>query len=437
MREIVAVILAGGSGTRNWPIDTNKVIFPFLNSTLVECAVLKNLPKQISRIVIVCSKENIEYLSTIKFSVPSACILQSDERGMAGAIVSAKTYLKNVSLIIINGDDIYDGKLLEKIINRYEQNSDIFGIIPGWESSVNRPLGYLQVQGEKIEKIVEKPSIGNEPSKYVNLVGHFIKDSDTLLSAIDAFTGECDDIYEKVLSELMKKYLFVMEKYEGIFLSLKYPWNILEISDHFLHTIQGQTIGTNVQISNHVVINGPVIIQDDVKIFEFTKITGPCFIGKGTIIGNHNIIRSSHIGTNCVTGYGSDITRSYIGNDCWFHTNYIGDSVLENNISLGSGSVLSNVRLDDGIIFSMIKNNRISTMRTKLGAIIGSGVRIGSNTTVMPGIKIGKNSAIGAGIVVNKDVAESTLCYASVKLVEKQYTKTVSTESRSQLKQQL
>ncbi len=147
-------------------------------------------------------------------------------------------------------------------------------------------------------------------------------------------------------------------------------------------------------------------------IFENTKIVGPCYIGPDTIIGNNNIIRQSHIAGGCVTGFNTDITRSYIGDACWFHSNYIGDSVLEGNVSMGSGSVLANLRLDEGTIWSEVGGTRINTMRTKLGTIIGRDVRIGVNTSVMPGVKIGSQSFIGAGTIIDKDISDASFCMA-------------------------
>jgi bifunctional UDP-N-acetylglucosamine pyrophosphorylase/glucosamine-1-phosphate N-acetyltransferase len=147
-----------------------------------------------------------------------------------------------------------------------------------------------------------------------------------------------------------------------------------------------------------------VYLEDNIKIFENTKIVGPCYIGKNTIIGNNTIIRGSHIGADSVVGFNCDVTRSYIGDNCWFHSNYIGDSVLENNISMGGGSSLANLRLDDGEIGV--------SGRRKLGAMIGVGVRIGVNASVMPGVNIGKNSFVGAGVVLDKNLPDNSFCIA-------------------------
>ena len=201
----------------------------------------------------------------------------------------------------------------------------------------------------------------------------------------------------------MTKETFVMVVFEGSFASLKYPWNILDIMDILFQRLSPHQ-GKNVEIKSNVVIEGPVYISDNVKIFENSKIVGPCYIGANTIIGNNNIIRHSHIGANCVTGFNTDITRSYVGDNCWFHSNYVGDSVLEGDVSMGSGTVLANLRLDRGEIASVIGENRVNTKRTKLGAMIGINVRVGVNASIMPGVKIGSNSMVGAGLVVNHDI---------------------------------
>jgi bifunctional UDP-N-acetylglucosamine pyrophosphorylase/glucosamine-1-phosphate N-acetyltransferase len=78
--------------------------------------------------------------------------------------------------------------------------------------------------------------------------------------------------------------------------------------------------------------------------------------------------------------------------------------VLEGNVSMGSGSVLANLRLDEGEITSTIATEKVTTGKTKLGAMIGEHVRIGVNTSTMPGVKIGSGSMIGAGLTIAQDI---------------------------------
>jgi len=219
-------------------------------------------------------------------------------------------------------------------------------------------------------------------------------------------------------------------------LYLKYPWHMLNVMDACLDTIKGQIIDPSVKIGKYVTIEGAVIIEEGVTISEGTKIVGPTFIGKGTIVGNNNIVRKSHIGTNCVTGFNTDITRSYVGNNCWFHTNYVGDSIVGNNVSIGSGTVLANLRLDESIITSKVKEELIHTGRTKLGAMIGDNVRIGVNASIMPGVKIGEGSFVGAGVVLGEDLNDGMYCRLSSTVVISQNSKKASS-SREQFRNKL
>jgi len=67
-------------------------------------------------------------------------------------------------------------------------------------------------------------------------------------------------------------------------------------------------------------------------VLENAVIRGPVYIGANSIIGNNALVRDhSHIGSNSVIGYSTEVKHSYIGDNCWFHSNYIGDSIVDNN----------------------------------------------------------------------------------------------------------
>ncbi len=433
--NLVAVVLAGGVGNRFWPFSSDKVLFPWFGKPFIEYSIRSVLPKEVTRIVLVTNSENNQLLSSLTFSVPSTTVIQPRALGMGDAILSAASELQNCSLLILNGDDLLDRGILEDVVSK-GLNDEVFGVIPGHEVNSYLPLGYLITDGKDVMGIEEKPGAGNEPSRYIATLGHFISDSNSLLDELRHTTSGEDDVYEKALSMLMKRHRFVLHAYEGDFASLKYPWNVLDVTRVLLSRL-GSHRGKNVDIKQNVIIEGDVFIEDDVRIFEHTKIIGPAYIGKGAIIGNNNIIRQSHIGAGCVTGFNTDITRSYVGDECWFHSNYVGDSVLEKNISMGSGAVLANLRLDDGEIVSSIKLERISTGRNKAGAMIGRDVRIGVNASIMPGIKIGSGSFIGSGAVIDKDVPEGTYCMLKSPFVVVRNNRSVASNTREEFKKHL
>lgn len=415
-KNLTAVVLAAGSGSRFWPFVTNKVLFPFYGKPLFDFSIRDALPRDVTRLVIVANSQTESYYSRATYGIPHTVVVQQKPKGMADALVAAHSQLRDSRLFIMIADDVFDTSLSQKVITTGQKNN-VFGVMPGWKVDAYRDLGYLRLAGEKVTGVVEKPGPGNTPSDFAYISGQYIADSAKLFSAIAAIASDRDDVYEQALSRLMSSEDFRMERYDGPFASLKYPWHVLDVMQ-LLCRRNGAHRGKHIDTRRNVDIVGDVWIGDNVKIFENTKIVGPCFIGDNTVIGNNCMIRESHMGANCVVGFNTDITRSYIGDDCWFHANFVGDSVLEGNISMGSGAVLANLRLDEGKIYSNVKDVRVDTQRNRLGAMIARNVRIGVNTSVMPGIKIGSNTQVGSGIVIDQDIPDSSFVTISKPFVE-------------------
>lgn len=406
--EIVMVVLAAGSGKRFWPFVTDKNLFPFLGKPMFDYAFPATLPPQVTRCVIVTSPSNRAVFSGMTFPIPHTVVVQEKPMGMADAILSAKQEIQGKSIIIVIADDISDPALMNTMLRQVRP--DVAGVLTGWKTETYFPGGYIMFREDRPIGIREKPGAGKTPSDYVYFGGQYIENADKLLEAITSLTSETDDVYEKALSQLMSEFWFTMVPVSQPFVSLKYPWHVLDVMTYLLEHRMKAGRGKNVEIRNNVSIEGSVYLGNNVRIFENTKLVGPLYIGDNTIIGNNNIIRDSFIGEHCVTGFNTDITRSYIGDHCWFHSNYIGDSVLEGNVSMGSGSVLANLRLDEGEIHSTVREIKLNTHKTKLGAMIARDVRIGVNASIMPGVKIGTNSFVGAGIVLDADLPEESFC---------------------------
>ncbi len=406
--NMTLIVLAGGVGKRFWPLTTSKALFPFFGSPLF-AHTIGDVPEAVSQMIIVTNPANDAAVRSFRFPIPTSTVVQKEPKGMGNAILAARDGITG-PVLIVNVDDVVDPELLSRVVN-----TKAFGAVPGWKPDRHLEAGYLAIENGRVQGIAEKPKEADRPSPYANIVCHYIADAGEFIAELATTAGGTDDVYERALTKLMARREFQFVPYDGHFAPLKYPWNVLDALAIFLDTMPAHK-GKNVWIGKNVIIDGPVFLEDNVKIFENTKIVGPCYIGKNTVIGNNNIIRESHIGADCVTGFSTDITRSYVGDTCWFHENYIGDSVLEGNISMGGGAKLANLRLDDGQIGR--------SGRTKLGAVIAAGVRIGINASVMPGVKIGKNTFVGSGVVLDKDMPENSFCIAKPGYVVRKNTKT-------------
>lgn len=416
----VVLLLAGGKSTRFWPLS-EKNTYQFAGKNLVERHIETLKKLGFRDLIVVASDKVFDWLveNSARFADFNInYVKQKDEiKGMAGAVLSAaenfRTHFKNRSLYILNCNDVYEESLHTKVLSSFENQSKEEIFVTGYLIKEYQPLGYWIVEGDRVKGIREKPGKNEIPSSFTNLVVHLFRNPESFLEKLEKLAKnhkEADDLYEQALDELLKIEKGALVKYEGKWEIFKYPWQVLSVMEYFLSQIESTLIDPSAEISERANISGKVIFSEGVKILEGSKIAGPCYIGKNTIIGNNVLVRQSMIGENCVIGFGSEVVRSYLGNQIWLHQNYIGDSILEGNISLGAGTVTGNFRLDEKNISSMVKDEKVDTKRNKLGVIVGKDVRIGVNASLMPGVKIGSDSLIGPGVILYEDLPEEKFC---------------------------
>ncbi|PJB89691.1 hypothetical protein CO082_00005, partial [Candidatus Peregrinibacteria bacterium CG_4_9_14_0_8_um_filter_44_15] len=148
--------------------------------------------------------------------------------------------------------------------------------------------------------------------------------------------------------------------------------------------------------------------EEGAKIMEHATITGPAYIGRDVVVANNALVRESEIGAQSVVGYSSEVARSNLGNNVWLHMNYVGDSILGDDVMLGAGAVTGNFRLDQENVKMEVEGNKISSQTNKFGAVVGPNTKIGINVSMMPGSKIGASSLISGGVIIDKEIPDSS-----------------------------
>ena len=420
------ILLAAGQSKRVKPIE-DKNFIKFCGKYLIEWQLETLKQAKLEDILIICNELNLEKIKifvknsknknlpkNIKFGLQKNLDL-----GMAGAIVDNQSLIKK-NVVIISSNDVVDVKAYELIkeASKKEKSAMI-----GYQVSQYFPGGYLQIDKKGyITEIIEKPKEGKEPSDMINIVIHYFADVQELIEDLkkEIKNKSKDDIYERSIQNLINDGLKVKAiPYKGFWQAVKFPWHIFQLQRYFLDKDKGQRIKDKVSliskktsIAKTTIINGDVIIEDGVKIFDNAIIQGPCYIGKNSIIANNALVRDSNIGENCVIGFATEIARSHLGDNVWAHSNYIGDSIIGNNVSFGAGTVTGNLRLDE----KNIKCGNLDTGLNKFGLLTGDNIRCGINVSFMPGIKIGSNSMIGAGITVTQDIEKTSFVRGETKL---------------------
>lgn len=410
------VFLAGGEGKRMNPILKDKCLLKFCGKELIlhrldlvkevgfKDVVIIASPGTLEEFKSLCSRPEYSELS-IQFAV------QKDPKGMADALLSAEKEIGDSEFLVVCVNDIIEAEAYKKMLD-LANNGKADAYILGYEVDKYFPGGYLIVEKDKIKGIIEKPGAGNEPSNLVNIVFHMHRKPKDFFKFLKNAKTERDDQYETAMDNMMKsKYDYRVISYKGIWVPIKYPWHILNAMEYFIEK-RGRSISEKATISDKANVVGDVIIEDGARVFEGTTVRGPCYIGKNVIIGNNSLIWNfTHICDNSVVGYASEIKHSYIGEACWFHTNYVGDSIIMDGSSFGSGTVTANFRFDEKNVKVNVGDSKFDTYTNKFGCIIGEGCKTGINVSILPGVKIGANSIVGPHVHLNNDLGSNKFIY--------------------------
>lgn len=419
------VILAGGKSERIKPFY-EKPLLKFCDKTLIEHQ-LEILHEAGGRdFLIIGSEKNVEL---IKVEAGKFANSQTDvkvdfgkqviDHGSAGALksVDSNQFLVNgedKGVLIVSSNDILELTAYTGLLDVVEKHPEK-SVIVGQKVHSYFPGGYLMINSEdELQKIIEKPGAGNEPSDLINIVVHYHPSALKMMDFVNKATSAHDDIYETALDDMIATgHKIKVAHYTGKWQPIKYPWHIYDAAKILFEKeirVRGKRgqalISADVQKADSAVIKGEVIIEPGVKILENAVIAGPAYIGANSVIANNALVRESFIGANSVAGYTTEIARSYLGEKVWTHSNYIGDSVIGSNVSFGAGTVTGNLRMDEADVKVMIKDQKVDSGRQKVGLFAGNNVRCGINVSFMPGVKIGAGSMIGAGIILAADVEE-------------------------------
>lgn len=147
---------------------------------------------------------------------------------------------------------------------------------------------------------------------------------------------------------------------------------------------------------------GPIVIECGAKIQAFTRLEGPCFIGKDTQVFGAKIRAGTSIGTNCRVG--GEIENSIIlGYTNKYHEGFLGHSYLGEWVNWGAATNASDLRNDYGLVRVQIDGQLINTglnkvgvffgdhSRTSIGVLLNTGSNIGAFANLLPGGLLPRN----------------------------------------------
>jgi bifunctional UDP-N-acetylglucosamine pyrophosphorylase/glucosamine-1-phosphate N-acetyltransferase len=399
MKIHTILILAGGDGDRFYPLE-HKMRFTFNGKTVLQ-HIVEGVSSYADKIIVVVNSANESGIKTdlSNYSVQFA-VQAKDGGGMADAILAAEKYITD-DILVLNANDLFDFSTIPQLVEQTKKEGSPVGIVA---KHVNEyfPGGYVVFKDEKVVGLLEKPGEKNTPSSYVRLGIDYHPHGPLFVEELKKISPS-DDQNEKAITSIIGKNPATCLRYDGDWATLKYSWHVLSMQEYFFNHYLQKSIDPSATIHKTTVVEGGVFIGKNVKIGAFCKIMGPCYIADNVIIGDHSLIRGSTIEHNTLVGSGCEVARSYLGSEVMLHRNYVGDSILSADTSMGAGAVTANYRFDGKTVKTPIKGVMTDTKMGKLGLISGRAVRIGVNASTYPGVKLSSETKIVPGEVVTKD----------------------------------
>jgi len=308
------VILAAGKGTRLKPITLTrtKAMAPVLGKPIVERVMDDLAANGIKDIVLVVSPDDREIVryfeeeSTLDVSIKF--VPQETRLGMADALRYVIPFIKE-DFVLSACDNLVPDHYVEEMVSTWKNSENLSGILMVKEIPPQKipGAGIVEMEGEWIKRIVEKPSIEDAPSNIASL-------------PLYCFSNHLLDYIPKVALSKRGEYelqdaIQMMLDDGGIIRGLKVTERMTLTSPEDLLAINIQYLSQN---SKPVKIDAPEIGRN-------TKLITPVVIDPGVTIG-----------ANCTIGPNVYIERdSQIGDDA-----KICDAIVLRNSRIANGTVI-------------------------------------------------------------------------------------------------
>ncbi|MDN3505588.1 MAG: UDP-N-acetylglucosamine diphosphorylase [Rhabdochlamydiaceae bacterium] len=185
-------------------------------------------------------------------------------------------------------------------------------------------------------------------------------------------------------------------KHPQLFKKNCFAWEVLDRLRDYLDGFSNYGIYSEVPSWSILENEEQIYIGKNVTIEPFTLIKGPCIIEDGATIAHGSLVRPySIISQDALLGHCSEVKESILLEGAKLpHFNYVGDSIIGARVNLGAGLICANVRLDMKEIILKNEEEKCSSGRHKLGAIIGDDSSLSCNLVINPGSFIQKNSFV-------------------------------------------
>ncbi len=175
------IILAGGSGTRLYPITmgVSKQILPIYDKPMIYYPLSVLMFANIQDIAVITTPDDQAQFQRLlgdgsQWGVNLTWITQPSPDGLAQAYLLAEDFLDGAPSAMVLGDNIFFGHGLPEILASADAKTE-GGTVFGYRVADPERYGVVEFEGEKVRSIVEKPE---EPASNYAVTGLYFLDGD-------------------------------------------------------------------------------------------------------------------------------------------------------------------------------------------------------------------------------------------------------------------
>lgn len=390
-----ALILTGGAGRSLTPFSSTrpKVMTVVAGGSLMRRTLSHLREAGVTDVTVVLGQNGEKVTSVFRdgqdVGLNISYVEQERPAGIADAILRARgRFIPGESFILVYGDVVTSA-------DPFHQALQSFNSFKGPVACVCLPgpptgrYGNVYLDGTRITKIVEKPTttgLGN----YV-LAGVFVLPTE-VFGLLEHSGADMERVFEKLVGG-PGLYASIWE--EG-WIDVEYPWDILAANRMVMDTWEEARISRHAVIDGNVTLSGPVRIERDSVIKAGAVLAGPCYIGRNCYVGNNVLVRSySSLGPASSIGYGVELKNCVLfGNSNVGRLSFVGDSVIGENVDIGSGTMTINENMDRSSVVVNVRGEPLDSGLLKLGAFMGDDVKVGAGNTLHAGTVLAAGTSI-------------------------------------------
>jgi len=431
MKKITTIVLAAGEGMR-MKSSLPKLLHKVAGLEIIAHVLMAAKGAGTTDLAIITGKNQDRFAQTIQKIAPDAQLFeQIEQKGTAHAAQMAKPLWQKANgyVIVVYGDHpLLRAQNFELVIKRLDAGKDV--CILGFEPNDATGYGRFITDGDKLLNIVEHKDASDKQreiklcnacilgftaeafKKTINLVGNDNAQNEYYLGDLVPLANEqgfevtyaiapADDVHgvnnrlqlaeaERIFQNRLRENFMV----EGV--TLKEPQSTFFAYD--------TKIGTDVIIEPNVIIGTGVEIGKGANILGFCHIE-QAKIGKNANVGPFARLRpGANLSENVKVGNFVEVKKSNIAKGAKLnHLSYIGDAEVGENANIGAGTITCNY---DGV--------------NKHKTIIGEGVFVGSNSSLIAPVEIEQGAYIASASVITNNVPKDALAIARVKQINKE-----------------